>query len=188
MTTTAPRAGVLRHLQLNVKILESGAIILSTPQVREWTRLAQGPDQLWHALQLAMARARLAGHATWCEPPAPVVPAAVERNPDVGWSKRAAARPDVTDTAEWTPLPDGTWLSPGGKRYRSQRILQPIIARRAALGLPTSYEAAAERFRQVEAAAAEVPEARRFWERVESCDPESRWHTTDRRNAGRVAS
>ncbi|MDN5918684.1 MAG: hypothetical protein L0I76_26910, partial [Pseudonocardia sp.] len=96
----------------------------------------------------------------------------------INWSKTAAARPDVVHPAEWLPLPDGAWLSPGGKRYRAASVIGPVIARRAALGLPTTYQGAA----------ACAAEGEVFFDRVADVIGESRWHTTDRRNPHRAAS
>lgn len=202
---TAPHAGA-RHIQLNLKRLDSGQVRVSTPQARGWATVARGPDQLWHALQAAFAQASLAGQAAWTgqgyghdertDPDDPTEPARrphpVRTGPRSGisWARDAAARPDVADPADWLPLSDGTWLSPAGKRYRAPRIIGPVIARRAALGLPTTYETAVARAVAVEQAAAEAEEARRFWARIEAVEGEhaSRWHTGDKRNPARVAS
>ena len=181
--------GVLRHLQLHVKILDSGALVVSTPQARERADTVRGPEQLWSAVQMAMVRARMAGHAQWCQPaPQEQVPRLRE---GVSWSKHAAARPDVTDTAAWTPLPDGSWLSPGGKRYRSMRLIAGIVARRERLGLPTSYEAevaAAVERDQAGQQVGGVSEVDRLFDRIAAATPDTRWHEKDRRNPARAAA
>lgn len=193
---SAPHRPGARHIQLNLKTLDSGQVRVSTPQARGWATVARGPDQLWHAVRAAFAQASLAGHAAWTgtgygpdeltaadDPtePAPRRPPRVEPREGVSWARNAAARPDVADPAEWLPLPDGAWLSPSGRRYRSARIIGPVIARRAALGLPTTYEAAVARAVQIDRAAAEAHEAERFWARLEAVEPESRWHRDQQR-------
>lgn len=201
MTAPAPApTGVLRHLQLHVKILDSGALVVSTPQARERADTVRGPEQLWSAVHMAMARARMAGHQTWAWPAgdddatAGRAPGPGDRRrgrrheprlrEGVSWSKNAAARPDVTDTAEWTPLPDGSWLSPAGKRYRSQRVVCGIVARRAALGLPICYESAVAAAFQADQAGGEGPsQVDRLINRVAAAaTTDKRWHTNDRRN------
>lgn len=193
MTAAAPRQGA-RHIQLNLKRMDSGQVRVSTPQARGWATVARGPDQLWHAVVAAFAQASIAGHAAWLSEPYGHDERTAADDPDepprrrapqtglregISWARDAAARPDVADPAEWTPLPDGTWLSPGGKRYRAASVLQPVIARRAALGLPTTFEGAA----------ACAADADRFWARVADAPAASRWHTTDHRNpAARAAS
>lgn len=209
MNTAAPqhRPAGPRHIQLNLKRLDSGQVRVSTPQARGWATVARGPDQLWHALQAAFAQAGLAGQAAWAgqgyghdertDPDDPTEPAP-RRQPahtgpkhGISWSRDAAARPDVADPADWLPLPDGAWLSPAGKRYRAPRIVNPVIARRAALGLPITYEAAVARARELdESGDGEPEEAMRFWARMQTMEGEhvSRWHTGDKRNPARVAS
>lgn len=196
-----------RHLQLCLKRLDSGQIRVSTPQARGWATVARGPDQLWHALQAAFAQAGLAGQAAWIgadyghdqrtdaddptEPAPRRQPARSGPRSGISWARDAAARPDVADPADWLPLPDGTWLSPAGKRYRAPRIVNPVIARRAALGLPITYQAAVEHAEQLdEAGGGDSVEAMRFWARVQTVVGEqvSRWHTGDKRNPARVAS
>lgn len=190
MTTAAPRHGT-RHLQLNLKLLDNGNVQVTTPQARDYSATPRNPDQLWHAVAGAFRAASAAGEAVWrgeeAEGPRPTRPAVAREG--VSWSKHAAARPDLASTEEWLPLDDGSWLSPAsagfpnGRRYRNPRVINPVIARRAALGLPTTWEAQVEHVRQVEQAAAEVDEARRFWDRVEAADGSvSRWHTSDGRN------
>lgn len=185
MTAAAPRQGA-RHIQLNLKRMDSGQVRVSTPQARGWATVARGPDQLWRAVAAAFTQASLAGHAAWlgdtsADPDEPARRRTRQGGlrEGISWARNAAARPDVADPAEWTPLPDGAWLSPGGKRYRAASVINPVIMRRAALGLPTTFEGAA----------ACAADADRFWSRVADAPPSSRWHTTDHRNpAARAAS
>jgi hypothetical protein len=58
--------------------------------------------------------------------------------PSASYSKRSIVRPDQADPAAWTPMPDGSWRSPRGRRYTAERLIRPLIERRAALGLPTT--------------------------------------------------
>lgn len=63
----------------------------------------------------------------------------VSEVPRIGWSKAATVRPDTHDPAAWTPLPDGRWLSPSGRRYREDTaMVAAVCARRTELGLPVS--------------------------------------------------
>ncbi|MDN5919000.1 MAG: hypothetical protein L0I76_28555, partial [Pseudonocardia sp.] len=73
--------------------------------------------------------------------------------------------------------------SPSGRRYRSPRIIGPVVTRRAALGLPTTYETAVMRAVEVDRAAAEAEDVGRFWARLEAVEPESRWHRDKQRQA-----
>ena len=59
----APHRPGARHIQLNLKTLDSGQVRVSTPQARGWATVARGPDQLWHAVRAAFAQASIAGQA-----------------------------------------------------------------------------------------------------------------------------
>lgn len=190
-TEQPPAPRPCRHLQLNLKLLDTGHVQLTTPQARTFQATPRSPDQMWSAVRDAIRAATEAGQAVWsggdpelAEGPRPTRPAVPREG--VSWSKTAAARPDVAPTEEWIPLPDGSWLCPptpahpDGRRYTSPRVLGPVIARRERLGLPTTFEAAARHADSLVDSAAARTE--RFWERVESAGQPSRWHRSDRRN------
>lgn len=56
-----------------------------------------------------------------------------------GYGRGRAVRPDQADPADWTPNRDGTWRSPAGRTFRSATVIGPLVKRRKALGLSTSY-------------------------------------------------
>ena len=58
----------------------------------------------------------------------------------VGFGRGAVVRPDQASPSEWTPNPDGSWLSPKGRTWRDPRIIDSLVEKRARLGLPISYE------------------------------------------------
>lgn len=163
--SAAPNPGrFVRHLELRVERLDGvndGKLRVSSPQARGWAATVRGPDQLWHAVERAIVEATVAGYAHWkgarydhdeltahddpTEPGrAPVlgldveVDAANRRVPS--YATGAVSRPDTHDPADWHPNPDGSWLSPRGKRWRGDsKYVRNVIAKRRRLGLPTSY-------------------------------------------------
>lgn len=65
--------------------------------------------------------------------PAPELPSSPS------WRSDAPYRPDQHAPADWTPLPDGRWQAPGGRKHRpDSALVASVVQRRAALGLPTS--------------------------------------------------
>lgn len=49
-------------------------------------------------------------------------------------------RESTYDPADYTPLPDGRWLTPSGRKYGPDSwVMRQVLAKRAILGLPTVY-------------------------------------------------
>ena len=163
-TATPPSRPGARHIELRVERLDGGRIRVSTPQHRGWAVVVRGPWQLWTAVGQAFTEATVAGYALWkgerpeldalterddpTEPPPRKVTstdelaARAEKRHGRSYAREAITRPDVAPPECWTPNADGTWTSPGvGRRWRADAPhVQRVIAKRAELGLATTYE------------------------------------------------
>lgn len=158
MPPPAPALPTARHMQLELHALDSGEIRVSTPQARGWAKCARGPHQLWHAVAEAYRQASLAGQARWrgevseldaltevddpTEPARLSLPSADELAARrlVSYGKGRIVRPDQASPAQWTPNPDGSWSSPQGRRFTADRVIRPLIYKRAQMGLSITYE------------------------------------------------
>lgn len=151
-----------RRITLTVDALPDGRLRVSTGGARGWAAVARGPHQLATAVGRAFTEEAVASYARWrtqrydldtlTERDDPTEPARVPityRRPagvqGTSYARGRVVRPDQSNPADWTALPDGRWQSPGGKRYRSQKIIGPLVRRRAQLGLPTTYEQVQQR-------------------------------------------
>lgn len=160
-----PPAGVRhqpRRVHLTVDALPDGQLRVSTSGARGWAVTARGPHQLATAVGQAFTEEAVAAYARWRtqrydldtlterdDPTEPARRPISYRRPagvqNTSYSRGRVVRPDQSNPADWTPLPDGRWRSPGGKTYRSPKILRPLIERRARLGLPTTHEQSQQR-------------------------------------------
>ncbi|MEV1294465.1 hypothetical protein [Pseudonocardia sp. NPDC049635] len=151
-----------RRIRLTVDALPDGRLRVSTDGARGWAAVARGPHQLATVIGRAFTEEAVAAYARWrtqrydldqlterddpTEPPRRPIsyrrPAGVQ---GTSYGRGRVVRPDQSNPADWSPLPDGRWRSPGGKTYRSPKILGPLLRRRAQLGLPTTYEQAQQR-------------------------------------------
>lgn len=132
-----------RSIPIVLDALPDGRVRLSSPLAANFVAVARTPHEMWRALRSVMTEAQVAGYAAWRgqhydhdtrvpvrhQPPVAAV----------SWEKGAVCRPDATHPAEWSPNEDGTWTSPSGRTYRSPRMIDRLVEKRAALGLPTCY-------------------------------------------------
>lgn len=147
----APR--VARRITLTVDVLDDGRLRVSSPAARGWAVVARGPHQLWTAARQALVEAQLAGHARWrgrrydldalTLPDDPTEPRqrslGARPRHGVSYGRSAIVRPDQAHPSEWTPQPDGSWLSPRGRTWRDPARIASLVEKRAALGLPTCW-------------------------------------------------
>lgn len=147
-----------RRINIVVDSVPGGKLRVSTPQARGWAVVVRGPDQLARAVGQAFTEAAVASYAKWhaqrydldklTSPDDPTEPAVTGarggsvtgRRPvtseQISYGRRRAVRPDQAHPGHWTPLADGAWQSPAGRRYTSERIVGPLVAARIRLGLP----------------------------------------------------
>lgn len=159
-TRRSARPAGVRHFRLHVEVLDDGRVRLSSPEARGFAVVARGPLQVWSALGQVRNEATVAGYATWrgvrydldelTDPADPTEPK--RRRPhtrreaagdcsEVSYAQGGVVRPDQAHPAEWKPNRDGSWTSPGGRRYSDPGYIGPLVIKRARMGLPTTYEA-----------------------------------------------
>lgn len=161
------RGHATQAITVTVERTPDGRLRVTSPSLPGWERIAGSPPELSHIIgREAFTETEIASYArfrgsvydaalhpadafeTDPEPlrlvsqadarlhpsePAPELPAAPS------WRADAPFRPDQHDPADWTPLPDGRWQSPGGRRHRPDTpLVASVVQRRTALGLPTS--------------------------------------------------
>ena len=131
----------IRSIPIQLDSLPEG-LRVSTPLARGWAAVARTPHQLAQAIAQAFTEAQVASYARWHgvaydqDELTDVVSgdslAAATRTQDF----RRRERSDQHDPGDWTPLSDGFWRSPGGRRYRPDAaIVQRVRRRRRELGL-----------------------------------------------------
>lgn len=151
------RAHAVQAITVTVERTESGRLRVTSPSLPGWQRVAASPVEVGAIVaREVFAEAEIASYARFRgsvydaallevdripsqadtrhpaepAPSAPVVPS---------YADGAPFRPDQHDPADWTPLPDGRWLSPGGRRFREDTpLVASVIAKRQAAGLPVS--------------------------------------------------
>lgn len=151
ITTADPGAGNLpgppairnqvRSVPVRIDAIPEG-LRVSTPLARGWATVARTPEQLAAAIGAAFTEAQVATYARWRgvaydqDELTDVIPgdslAAATKTRDF----RRRERADQHDPGDWTPLSDGYWRSPAGRRYRPDAaIVVRVRRRRRELGL-----------------------------------------------------
>lgn len=144
-----------RRITVTIDVLDGGRLRVATPQARGWAVVVRGPLQTWGALRQALVEAQIAGHARWrgarydldaltarddpTEPAQRALPRPQPRH-GVSYARSAVVRPDQAHPSEWAPMPDGTWMSPKGRIWRDPTRIASLVEKRAALGLPITYD------------------------------------------------
>lgn len=158
------RAHSARSVDLSISRTENG-YLLSSPALPGWSRHVTSPTELTRGIGAAFTEAEIvaysrfhgveydaAEHARDAFEPAPQPAATPIRSrhpsepapsevPRASYRPGAAHRPDCHDPADWSLLPDGSgrWRSPDGRAWKpTAAVVASVVARREALGLPTS--------------------------------------------------
>lgn len=157
--TPPPR---LRHMQLEVQLLDDGRLRWSTPQARGEVYCVRGMHQSWDAFQRLYRAATAAGLAAWrgerteldratldddpTEPPVRELPhknaiarrrQALDEDGGANYGKARDIRPDQASPDAWSPLEDGSWRSPNGRRFK--QLPEGTAFARRRRGLPLTY-------------------------------------------------
>lgn len=148
-----------RYLHLTVEFLDSGELRISTPQARGAAAVVRGPDRLWHGVDYLRTEAAIAAYARWrgvnsdldelTDPTDPTEPRRLRPctprenagdDSEVSYGIRGVVRPDQHHPGGYTPNPDGSWTSPGGRRISHPEKIRALIIRRGKMNLSTSYD------------------------------------------------
>jgi hypothetical protein len=135
----------VQAVTLQVEVLSNGAYRLSTPHARGWAAVAASPRDLVRALGDAFTEVQVASYARMkgevydLDKLTMQVPGDALAASAAGRVRRPARQ--THSPADWSKLVDqsGTrWRSPSGRLYRENtRTVRNMVAKRAALGLPT---------------------------------------------------
>lgn len=135
----------VQTIQLQVDTLPGNRLRISTPMARGWARTAATASELARAVHAAFLEVSVAGYArahgepydldalTGHQPGDPLANA----KPRQVRNRRNGRKP--YNPQDWTPQPDGTWRSPGGRLYRADSTaVQNVIKKRDDYGLAAS--------------------------------------------------
>jgi hypothetical protein len=145
---------------------QAGGYLITAPSLPGWSQHARNPGDLARVLERVFTEAEIAAYSKFHgveydaaehardsfepAPPAQPAPTPIRRHPAepspselprASYRPGAAHRPDCHDPADWSLLPDGSgrWRSPDGRAWKpTAAVVASVVARRAALGLPTS--------------------------------------------------
>lgn len=144
---------------LTVERTTGGGVRVTCPDAPGWVAVARTPHELaralaegWREAAVAAYAARqgerydLAVHDQAAEevsstgrqlPEDPEERAALLATLSCSVIPRAAEeRGAAHDPLAWTPLPDGRWVSPSGRRYKAEtQVVRRIVEKRAAMGV-----------------------------------------------------
>jgi hypothetical protein len=134
----------VRTINLQVEKLPDG-IRISTPQARGWSAHARNSVDLVRALEAAFREVSCASYARAKGAPydLDILTTQVPGDPlaDQPRHRRRtgrAVRHHAHDPAEWTKMEDGSWRSPGGRKYNpGSAAVRNVIRKRQEHGLPT---------------------------------------------------
>lgn len=128
------------EVTVTIRRLSSGRIRFDSPQLPGWARALEPREPVGRIATEALTEAQIADYSRQrgveydgAEHAPP------RRRPGLFATGRAGGR---LNPADWTPLPDGRWLSPGGRRYGADTQRAREVRRaRERLGLPTQAAA-----------------------------------------------
>lgn len=137
----APVRNQVRSVPVQIDALPEG-LRVSTPLARGWAAMARTPDQLAAAIAAAFTEAQIASYSRWkgttydqdelTDVVAGDALAAATQTREF----RRRERADQHNPADWSPLSDGCWRSPAGRRYRPDAaIVARVRRRRRELGI-----------------------------------------------------
>lgn len=158
---TVPLGGVAAGMDaaLTVERTTGGGVRVTCPDAPGWAAVARTPVELARALAEGWREAAVAAYAARqgerydlaIHDQAAEEVSASGRQLPADAEERAAMletlscsvvprpaedRGAAHDPLAWSPLPDGRWVSPSGRRYRSDaQVVQRIVEKRAAMGV-----------------------------------------------------
>lgn len=137
VTGAAPTRNQVRAVEIRVESMPDGQLRVSTPLARGWVAMVRTRDELVRAVAQAFTEAQVASYARWkgeaydldaltaVDNSSPLTAATRTRDFTV------RARSDVYHPEDWTPLPDGSWRSPGGRVYgKDTETVRRVMAKR----------------------------------------------------------
>lgn len=138
----------VQTIQLQVEALAGNRLRVSSPMARGWAATATTASELARAVHAAFLEVSVAGYSRAHGEPYDL-DALTGHQPGDSLAnakprqvrKRRQPRTDYKpyNPMDWTPQPDGTWLSPGGRSYRADSTaVQNVIRKRSDYGLAAS--------------------------------------------------
>lgn len=132
-------------IPLQVELLPTGGLRLSSTAARGWAGVATTPLELARVVDAAFREVSVASYARYKKEPYDL-DKLTERVPGDALADRAprrirgvrTVRKKSYDVEDWTRLEDGRWRSPSGRAYRADSTaVQNVLKKRAEKGLPT---------------------------------------------------